>query len=66
MIKPLMEFYDPRTRKKFSTRDWRVDIKLGKQNKLRYYLVTIIPGTDRLAWRITSKKFAEQYIEKDV
>lgn len=65
MEKPELEFYDIRSKTKFSTTDWHIEYKsLG--SRTRYFGVAPAPdGEERECWRILSKDFALQYMEEE-
>ena len=65
MDKPELEFYDIRSKTKFKTTEWRVESK-STGRRTRYFGVALTPnGEGRESWRIISKDFALQYIEKE-
>ncbi|MFP3852774.1 MAG: hypothetical protein ACLFWD_00625 [Anaerolineales bacterium] len=54
-----LEFYDVKTRTKFQSADWRIEVK-EKNNTKRYFAVTKAPAGTHEAWRIVSKDFAQK------
>ena len=54
-----LEFYDVKTRTKFQSDDWRIEVK-EKNNTKRYFAVAKAPAGTHEAWRIVSKDFAQQ------
>ena len=56
-MKDPLEFYDIKKKTKFTTTDWRIEIKVSG-NRTRYFAVAPVAGEDREAWRIVSKDFA--------
>lgn len=57
MSSPL-EFYDVKSRSKFTSSDWRIEVKEAKGRK-RYFAVTKAPAGTHEAWRIVSEDFAK-------
>jgi hypothetical protein len=57
-MKPELEFYDVKSRSKFKSTDWRVEIKTT-DGKTRYFAVSKVPGAAHEAWRIVSEAFAK-------
>jgi hypothetical protein len=58
-MKNPLEFYDVKTRSKFTSADWRIEVKEAKGTK-RYFAVAKAPGASHEAWRIVSADFAKQ------
>ena len=52
-----LEFYDIKNKNKFSSSEWRIEVKDTKAGK-RYFAVTKVPGEEREAWLIVKKDFA--------
>ncbi len=46
-----LEFYDVKSRRKFSSDDWHLDMKLTDAGDLRYYAVSTAPAGTHEAWR---------------
>lgn len=59
MSEPL-EFYDVKTRTKFTSSNWRIEVK-EKGGTKRYFAVTQAPAGTHEAWRIVSKDFAAKH-----
>jgi hypothetical protein len=55
-----LEFYDVKTRSKFTSAEWRIEVKEAKGTK-RYFAVAKAPGGKHEAWRIVSEKFAKSH-----
>ena len=60
-MKPTLEFYDIKLKNKFSSGDWRIEVKDTKAGK-RYFAVTKVPGEEREAWLIVKKDFAMSHM----
>ena len=58
-----LEFYDVKSRQKFSTGEWRLETKTTK-GKTRYFAVTKAPSSGREAWLIVSREFAGSKMHK--
>jgi hypothetical protein len=43
-------FYDAKTRRRFSSRDWRLEPKLSDEGRVRYFAVSETPSGSE-AWR---------------
>jgi hypothetical protein len=57
-MKESLDFYDVKTRTKFSSTEWRIETKFSK-GKARYFAVAKAPGGTHEAWRIVSADFAK-------
>jgi hypothetical protein len=57
-MKETLEFYDVKTRTKFKSADWRIEVKDSKGTK-RYFAVTKAPAGTHEAWRIVAADFAK-------
>jgi hypothetical protein len=57
-MKPPLEFYDVKSRSKFTTQEWRVETKMSK-GKVRYFAVAKSPTGAHEAWRIVTEDFAK-------
>lgn len=57
-MKEALEFYDVKSRSKFSTTDWRIETKVSK-GRTRYFAVAKAPAGTHEAWRIVSADFAK-------
>lgn len=55
-----LEFYDVKTRSKFKSTDWRIEVKEKDGNK-RYFAVAQSPAGAHEAWRIVSADFASKH-----
>lgn len=55
-----LEFYDVKTRSKFKSTNWRIEVKEKDGNK-RYFAVTQSPAGTHEAWRIVSADFASKH-----
>jgi putative toxin-antitoxin system antitoxin component (TIGR02293 family) len=56
-MKEKLNFYDIKTRKKFSSSEWRIETKFSK-GKARYFAVAKAPGGKHEAWRLVSAAMA--------
>lgn len=56
-MKEAVEFYDVKSRSKFTSSDWRIEEKEAK-GRTRYFAVAKVPAGTHEAWRIVSKDFA--------
>ena len=59
-MKPPLEFYDMKTKSKFTSADWRIETKEVK-GKPRYFAVTKAPAGHE-AWRVISPDLAKQHL----
>lgn len=57
-MKSPLEFYDVKSRSKFTTTEWRIETKTSK-GKLRYFAVAKAPAGTHEAWRIVTEEFAK-------
>jgi len=57
-VKAELEFYDVKSRSKFKSMEWRIEIKQSN-GKSRYFAVARVPGQAHEAWRIVSEDFAK-------
>lgn len=57
-MKEPLEFYDVKTRSKFTTTEWRIEVKEAK-GKQRYFAVAKSPAGTHEAWRIVSADFGK-------
>ncbi len=57
-MKEALEFYDVKSRSKFTATDWRIETKVAK-GRTRYFAVTKAPAGTHEAWRIVSADFAK-------
>ena len=55
-----LEFYDVKTRSKFTSSEWRIEVKDAKGTK-RYFAVAKFPKGVHEAWRIVSEEFAKSH-----
>jgi hypothetical protein len=58
-MKSELEFYDVKTRTKFKSSEWRIEVREAKGTK-RYFAVSKAPNASHEAWRIVSADFAKQ------
>ncbi len=58
-MKEELEFYDVKTRSKFKSSNWRIEIK-EKDGTKRYFAVAPSPMGSHEAWRIVSADFAQK------
>lgn len=56
-MKEPLEFYDVKSRSKFTSSEWRIETKESGGGK-RYFAVAKVPGASHEAWRIVGKDFA--------
>jgi hypothetical protein len=59
-MKDPLEFYDVKTRTKFTSSNWRIEVK-EKDGTKRYFAVAKAPAGTHEAWRIVSADFARQH-----
>ena len=57
-VKPPLQFYDVKTKSKFSSTEWRIEAKVST-GKTRYFAVTKVPGQPHEAWLIVKEEFAK-------
>lgn len=57
-MKSPLEFYDVKSRSKFTATEWRIETKTSK-GKLRYFAVAKAPAGTHEAWRIVTEEFAK-------
>ena len=57
-MKPPLQFYDVKTKSKFSSTEWRIESKVSK-GKTRYFAVSKVPGAAHEAWLIVKEDFAK-------
>jgi hypothetical protein len=58
-MKEALEFYDVKSRSKFTSTEWRIETKEAK-GRTRYFAVSKVPGAAHEAWRIVSGDFAKK------
>ena len=61
MMKEPLEFYDVKSKSKFTSSEWRIEVKESKGSK-RYFAVAKVPGEAHEAWRTVGKDFAAKYM----
>jgi hypothetical protein len=59
-MKEPLEFYDVKSRSKFTSAEWRIETKVAK-GKMRYFAVAKSPTGAHEAWRIVSEDFAKSH-----
>ena len=57
-MKSALEFYDVKSRQKFTSSEWRIEEKMSK-GKVRYFAVAKAPAGTHEAWRIVTEQFAK-------
>jgi hypothetical protein len=57
-VKEPLQFYDVKTKSKFSSSEWRIEAKESK-GKTRYFAVTKVPGQPHEAWLIVKEDFGK-------
>ncbi len=57
-MKQALEFYDVKTRSKFTSSEWRIEAKEAK-GRTRWFAVAKSPAGTHEAWRIISEDFAK-------
>lgn len=57
-MKPELQFYDVKSKSKFSTMEWRIEMKESK-GKMRYFAVAKVPNAAHEAWLIVKEEFAK-------
>jgi hypothetical protein len=57
-VKPELQFYDVKSKSKFSTMEWRIEMKESK-GKMRYFAVAKVPNAAHEAWLIVKEEFAK-------
>jgi len=60
-VKPELSFYDVKTKAKFPSSDWRIEVKESK-GKMRYFAVAKVPGQPHEAWLIVKEDFAKSHM----
>ena len=60
-MKNPLEFYDVKSRAKFTSTEWRIETKTSK-GKLRYFAVAKAPGQPHEAWLIVKEDFAKSHM----
>jgi hypothetical protein len=58
-VKEALEFYDIKTKTKFTSTEWRIESKESK-GTTRWFAVARAPGGTHEAWRIVSADFAKK------
>jgi len=58
-MKPELNFYDVKSRTKFASTEWRIEVKTAK-GKTRYFAVAKVPDAAHEAWLIVKEEFAKQ------
>ncbi|NIS79950.1 MAG: hypothetical protein GTO14_07035 [Anaerolineales bacterium] len=61
-MKEPLEFYDIKTKTKFTSSEWRIESKESK-GKTRWFAVARAPGGTHEAWRIVAADFAKKYTQ---
>jgi len=57
-MKETLEFYDVKSKTKFSATEWRIETKVSDDGRTRYFAVTKAQVGTHEAWRIVGKDFA--------
>ena len=57
-VKPPLSFYDVKSKSKFSSEDWRIEMKESR-GKTRYFAVAKVPGAAHEAWLIVKEEFGK-------
>ncbi|OGT28260.1 MAG: hypothetical protein A2Z17_02135 [Gammaproteobacteria bacterium RBG_16_66_13] len=57
-MKPPLSFYDVKSKSKFSSEEWRIEMKESR-GKTRYFAVSKVPGAAHEAWLIVKEEFAK-------
>ncbi len=60
-MKPELNFYDVKTKSKFPSSEWRIEVKELK-GKMRYFAVTKVPGQAHEAWLIVKEDLAKAHM----
>ena len=60
-MKPELSFYDVKTKSKFASSEWRIEVKESK-GKMRYFAVAKAPGQPHEAWLIVKEDFAKSHM----
>ena len=60
-MKETLEFYDIKTKTKFTSAEWRIETKESK-GTTRYFAVAKAPGGSHEAWRIVKADFGKMNI----
>ncbi len=58
-MKETLEFYDVKSKSKFKSADWRIEVKVSDDGRKRYFAVAKAPAGTHEAWRIVRQDFAE-------
>ncbi|HHH81751.1 MAG TPA: hypothetical protein ENL35_02035 [Chloroflexi bacterium] len=59
-MKEPLEFYDVKSKTKFTTTDWRIETKVSDDGRKRYFAVAKAPAGTHEAWRIVNAEFASK------
>ncbi len=57
-MKPPLQFYDVKSKSKFTSEEWRIEMKASK-GKTRYFAVAKVPNAPHEAWLIVKEDFAK-------
>jgi hypothetical protein len=57
-MKEPLEFYDVKSKTKFTATEWRIEKKVSDKGRVQYFAVTKAPAGTHEAWRIVGKDFA--------
>jgi hypothetical protein len=58
-MKEPLEFYDVKSKTKFTSADWRIEKKVSDKGRVQFFAVTKAPAGTHEAWRIVAKDFGE-------
>jgi putative toxin-antitoxin system antitoxin component (TIGR02293 family) len=57
-MKETLDFYDLKSKTKFSSSDWRIEPKDSRDGRVRYFAVAKVPAAEHESWRVVSTDFA--------
>jgi hypothetical protein len=60
-MKPELEFYDVKSKSKFKSTDWRIEMKPNK-SRTQYFAVSKVPNATHEAWKIVSEVFGKENV----
>ena len=64
-MKEPLEFYDVKSKSKFTSADWRIEVK-ESNGRTRYFAVATVPEGTHEAWRIVGADFGKQNMEQGI
>ncbi len=58
-MKEPLEFYDVKSKTKFTSSEWRIEVREASSGRKTHFAVAKAPGASHEAWKIVSKDFAK-------